>query len=192
MAQFQYNTTTNLSDIIINSFSLLATGNSKQNALTPVSPIPLDNSGNWSINLSNYAHLNTNGSYKEIAFDNVIKIASDSINSFYIEYWNGAIWKSMAQFQYNTTTNLSHMIINRGSELTTLNSKQIALTPVSPILLDNSGNLSLDPNPSYTVGAQICTNSAHVSGGLVIIQACNIGQGLVVTGGISASSFFYH
>ena len=65
----------------------------------------------------------------------------------------------MAKFQYDTTANQSDMIINGSSLLNSLTSKQIAITAVSPLLLDSSGNLSLDNTVSYT------TNGINNTGG---------------------------
>ena len=117
MAKFQYDTTANQADIILNGSSLLTGLLAKQIQIIAASPLVLDSSGNLSIDLSNYAKLITNGSYKQIPFDSTIRISSDSINTFYIDVFNGSIWKNMAKFQYNMTTNKADLLLNGTNSL---------------------------------------------------------------------------
>ena len=112
MAKFQYDITANQADITLDGSSLLNGLLSKQIQIIAASPLVLDNSGNLSIDLSNYTRLVTNGSYKQISFDNIIRIASDSINK-HLLYWvfNGTIWRTMVEFQNDTTVNQADIIL---------------------------------------------------------------------------------
>ena len=84
--------------------------------------------------------------------------------------WNGVIWKPIETFQYNTTTNLSDIIINGFSLLSTLNSKQVAITAASPLLLDTSGHLSLDSTKTITCAGLTTTSDILLTN----TSACNI------------------
>ena len=68
MAKFKYDTTANQADLILNGSSLTAGLLAKQIKIIAASPLVLDGSGNLSIDLSTYAKLVTNGSYKQTAF----------------------------------------------------------------------------------------------------------------------------
>ena len=106
-----------------------------------------------SADLRSCAELVTNDPYKEIALDNLFKISSDGIRNFYIKFFDGELWWPMAQFQYTPFTDQYDLIMNGASLLGSIASKQVAITAASPLLLDSSGNLSIDLSAYETVAA---------------------------------------
>jgi len=70
----------------------------------------------------------------------------------------------------SNSTNLSDIIINGFSLLSTLTSKQVAITAASPLLLDTSGNLSLDSTKSITCAGLTTTSDILLTNA----SACNI------------------